>query len=552
VRKLSNPLPWAFLAAACTSLLAAAEFGYTQTPWQSAPARPAPLPAARPQVAPTRVTNLPPPPNANARAPSPTVASEPRFGASLVIPLPDWTPSSPSGVAQDVNQGVAQGVNQGVAQGVNQGVAQGVIAPNIALPLPSPLGVTALPDPLSIPLPSLPPSLAASIETSQGPAPIPGSSPTTRPPSIESQTNTSNQNITTDQASGSLVSFKNQSVGSMQLQDFQPGELIAVVGTERILAGDMSIFVDPIIEKNQDKIRDANQEAQVRAQLTRQVLPMYAEIKAMYLEFFRDMVGTTPPQELEDTKEQILTKAGRLFYEKQVPELEKRNKVVGLAELETKLREKNMSLNALRNQFVEQVLSSELERKFVPAEFEIDREEILAAYRKDIERWKLPARARWRQITIRFDRHNSREDAEQLIKILGNQMLFGGKSFEAVAKQSSEGFTASNGGMYDWTSQGSLKSTILDQAIFAIEPNRLSQVIEDEVGFHIIEVLEREAARTTDLAESQAEIRKSLSKEKRDKATEEFRAKIMKRTPIWTRWPEDIPGSRSLESAIGE
>jgi hypothetical protein len=54
------------------------------------------------------------------------------------------------------------------------------------------------------------------------------------------------------------------------------------------------------------------------------------------------------------------------------------------------------------------------------------------------------------------------------------------------------------------------------------------------------------------MAEIQTEIRKTLSKAIRQKKADEFRKKILVRVPVWTRWPEDIPGSRPLEEALGE
>ena len=153
---------------------------------------------------------------------------------------------------------------------------------------------------------------------------------------------------------------------------------------------------------------------------------------------------------------------------------------------------------------------------------------------------------------VRFDRHGSRQEAEQLIGQMFNEVYLGGKSFEAVARDSSEGFTARDGGLHDWTSQGSLKSQALDQAIFSLPPRHLSNLIEDEIGLHVIEVLEREEPRTQDMAEIQTQIRKQLSKQKRREKADEFREKVLRRVPVWTRWPEDIPGSRPLAEALGD
>ncbi|MEZ6134759.1 MAG: peptidylprolyl isomerase [Pirellulaceae bacterium] len=495
-----------------------------QTPWETAPARPAPLPATRPTMPPpTKLVDLPPPP-ASRTSPSANMPA----GPTSLIPdelggLPNSTSPSTAVPGGDV--------------GSRPGTATDATLPRITGALPMVASPTSPPllDLGNIPPPNL---VLPALNNSVVDSPI-----------------SDRMNNRLPSNTGSLAAYPSQR--SMQNanqppapSEFQPGELIAVVGTEHILAGDMNVFIDPIIEKNRAQIRNAEQEKEIRTQLTRQVLEQYVEVKAMYQEFFRDMVGTAVPKELEDTKKQVLTRAGKIFYEKQVPHMMEQYKVSDIAALEYALREKSMSLNTKRTQFVEQVLAGELERKYVPEEFEIDRNEILDAYNRDREKWQVPAR-RWRQITIRFDKHESRQVADELIKNLGDQMVLGGKPFEAVAKQSSEGFTADQGGLYDWTSQGSLKSQRIDAAIFAIELNRLSQIIEDDIGLHIIEVLEREQAHTKDLAESQAEIRESLNKVKRDEAAAKFRKAVMKRTPIWTRWPEDIPGSRPLSQAIG-
>jgi hypothetical protein len=47
--------------------------------------------------------------------------------------------------------------------------------------------------------------------------------------------------------------------------------------------------------------------------------------------------------------------------------------------------------------------------------------------------------------------------------------------------------------------------------------------------------------------QAQAEIRKQLVKDKREKQREDQVRKIREITPVWTMWPEDIPGSKDLK-----
>lgn len=356
-----------------------------------------------------------------------------------------------------------------------------------------------------------------------------------------------------------LVSYST-SAGSSQQQssdqvitDIWNTKLVAIVGNERILAGDMAAIIEPIIYENSGKFANKKQETEARQMLVRQVLPQYVQMKALQQEFFRDIAGNVTPKELQKKKDEIMSKASKAFYDKYVPiELYRRYKVEDLSELEGKLQDKGLSLQIMKNHFLMQVLAMQLEDKYVADSFEIPPGEILAYYEKNIDRWRISARAKWRELMVRFDKHSNRADADNLIKQMGNEVVLTGKPFEAVARDSSEGITASDGGKHDWTNQGSLKSEIIDQALFSLPMHRLSQIIEDEVGYHIIEVMEREPARIQDMSEIQTEIRKILSDEIRKEKLSEFRDKVMARVPVWSKWPQDLPGSKPLDQTLEE
>ena len=356
-----------------------------------------------------------------------------------------------------------------------------------------------------------------------------------------------------------LVSYST-SAGSPQQQssdqvvtDIWNTKLVAIVGNERILAGDMAAIIEPIILENSGKFANKKQENEARQMLVRQVLPQYVQMKALQQEFFRDIAGNVTPKELQKKKDEIMSKASKAFYDKYVPiELYRRYKVEDLSELEGKLQDKSLSLQIMKNHFLMQVLAMQLEDKYVAESFEIPPGDILAYYEKNIDRWRISARAKWRELVVRFDKHPNRAEADNLIKQMGNEVVLTGKPFEAVARDSSEGITASSGGKHDWTNQGSLKSEIIDQALFSLPMRRLSQIIEDEVGYHIIEVIEREPARIQDMSEIQTEIRKILSDEIRKDKLDEFREKVMDRIPVWSKWPQDIPGSKPLDETLEE
>lgn len=77
------------------------------------------------------------------------------------------------------------------------------------------------------------------------------------------------------------------------------------------------------------------------------------------------------------------------------------------------------------------------------------------------------------------------------------QRIESGEAFETVAGEVSEDETSrERGGDLDWVAPGMLLSSQLEEAIFALEAGTLSPVIQTDLGYHVVELLERDAART--------------------------------------------------------
>jgi parvulin-like peptidyl-prolyl isomerase len=334
--------------------------------------------------------------------------------------------------------------------------------------------------------------------------------------------------------------------------DFEAGELIAVVGPDHVLAGEMFPMVDSVLSEYADKM-PKEQMLKLRREYVRPALKSYIPTKVMYLSFFKQMAGKgmTVAQQT-DAKNKAMARGRKIFYEQRIPQLLDSNSAVDIVDLDRKLQERGFSVSIMEKQFIETVMAQQVVQMQVPEQPQILLAELRSEYDAKPEKWERPARAKWRQITVRFEKDRTREAVQEKIALLGNSIFIGGAPFESVAKQSSEGFTAAQGGVHDWTVQGSLKSEVLDKAIFTIPVRRLSSIIEDEFGMHIIEVLEREEARTVPFEESQKDLQEELRKSKREKLIKEVQDKAMDTMPIWTKWPEDIPGSRPLSEITGE
>jgi len=322
-----------------------------------------------------------------------------------------------------------------------------------------------------------------------------------------------------------------------KMNRFEAGERIAVIGGEPVLIGDLF----PVNKLTPQILNHPQFEMQLRKLLMEVVTR-----KALAQRFINDKVSGKTVKEREDAKKHMTTQTAKIFHQKWVPMQMERMNCKSMLEFEEKLAEAGKKLPSMLLDFSENTWAQEHVREKVPETPNIELSELNDYYMDHIEEFKRPARVRFQILSADFSRLSSKEEAFKAIVDMGNQVVLGGAPFGAVAKRQSTGLNASEGGLFDWTIQGELKSKEIDTAIFANPVGGLSQVIENSDGFHIVEVLKREPAYTQTFAQAQADIRKSLVDKKAAKLRNDFIKRVREETFIWTKWPEDIPGSQNI------
>jgi len=337
--------------------------------------------------------------------------------------------------------------------------------------------------------------------------------------------------------------------GALAVDDFPPGELVAVVGEEPILAADLFTVVDPMLVDAKEQASES-QYQELRLKLMRQSLAKLAQTKMLAQYFVGEQLIGKSLDERKTAKEQIDKRMTSAFFELMLPRMLEQQKVDTALELDQTLRGEGSSLASQMRTFKDSMMAQEAMKKYIPTTFEITAIEMRDQYDEKIKDWRRPARAKFRILTAQFSKTSDRDQAWTMIVELGNEALTGG-NFEAVARQKSHGRHAVDGGRYDWTAQGSLKSTQIDEVVFQIPLRRLSQIFEDEDGFHIVEVLEREETRTVPFEDAQDDIRDSLIEFRKRQAQEKLLEKLQQRTAIWSKWPDDIPNAKPLEEYYG-
>ena len=331
--------------------------------------------------------------------------------------------------------------------------------------------------------------------------------------------------------------------------EFYPGSLVAIVGEEHILAGELLSMIEPMIVSFKGKASDAEL-VTLRQQLIRRALIETVQTKMLSQRFLSELVEKKPVAEREAARKQIVTQVNRAFYESYVPMLMQENKASDEVELDRILREKGSSIEGLKLTFFDGTLASEMMQGLTTKKINIDILAMRDRYESQIQDWQRPARAKFQLMSVEFRNFKSKQAASSEIQGMFEEVRTGGANFESVAKRRSQGVRSEEGGLFDWTNQGSLRSGPIDDALFSIPLNRLSNYIEDEQGIHVIVVLQREPARVLPFAEAQEEIRKKLAEERRSELRQEFLDKMRDETAVWSLWPEDIANARPLSDAI--
>ncbi|WP_158222626.1 peptidylprolyl isomerase [Rhodopirellula sp. MGV] len=356
-----------------------------------------------------------------------------------------------------------------------------------------------------------------------------------------------------------------------------PAAIVAVVGQSPILWGDIQPKVETrikqAIEQTKQNIPE-EQLAMARTQLARSALRSAIQNKVMSECFLLEQVGTQSAEKRAEVSAMMAQRARQLFYENELKALKEKYGTESLTEIDAKLRETGVSLQARQREFGDMMLGHMFMKDKVNQNPDVPIAEIKNHYDRNIDDYRYGAKAKWEQLSVLFANHPTRKAAHDKLTAMGRDIYHweklnlqteddasrveaanrltarGGinfnKSWAQTAREGSEESYASDGGQHDWTSQGALASKELDKQIFSMPLNTMSEVIEDSQGLHIIRVQQRMPAGVQQLKEVQEEIREQIKQAKVMKAQEKMLAQMQKKVPVWSMFPDDVPGAKQL------
>lgn len=156
----------------------------------------------------------------------------------------------------------------------------------------------------------------------------------------------------------------------------------------------------------------------------------------------------------------------------------------------------------------------------------IPQDQIRNYYDEHIDRYKMPDRAHVAHILFKTVGKTDSE-AEEIRKKVEDVLkkAKGGANFGDLAKQYSEDTTKERGGDLDWIVRGQTVPEF-EQAAFSLPIGSISDVVKTQYGFHIIKVIDRQAARTQTLDEVFPQILGALQEDRAQRAAEDLSGQI--------------------------
>ena len=194
------------------------------------------------------------------------------------------------------------------------------------------------------------------------------------------------------------------------------------------------------------------------------------------------------------------------------------------------LRRQGSSMLELRRRTREKVIGETLVSQMVYSRLTVMTQEVEEFYESNIKLFTEPAEVELAEILFLIEGKDKAQVHSKAEDVLNT--LEAGAAFEDLAKEFSEGATASSGGGIGSFKQGSL-SEALEKVVFKIEEGTSSDIIEAGYGYQIVKVLSRKAARKKTLDEVRPQIMNAIQAKKGQPEIQKFLENLRRESFIY-------------------
>lgn len=217
---------------------------------------------------------------------------------------------------------------------------------------------------------------------------------------------------------------------------------------------------------------------------------------------------------------------------KKLDQMRKDMNLDSMEELEKAAQAQGVSFEEFKQNMRNQIITQQVIGKEVGSRLVIDKDQEQKFYEEHKSELDQPEQVRLSEILISTDkRPNDKRDDNQVLQeaqtkaegVLGE--IKKGAKFEDVAKKSSDGPTAAQGGDLGWFKRGTLAKELEDKT-FAMKAGDVSEVTRTKQGFIILKVTEHHEAGVPPFSQVEPRIQDALYMEKLQPALREYLTKL--------------------------
>ena len=186
----------------------------------------------------------------------------------------------------------------------------------------------------------------------------------------------------------------------------------------------------------------------------------------------------------------------------------------GRADLEAELIKSGITYSQLLSTVRQADLVQTLVETEVAANL-VTPEEISAYYNENLARFKNQDKIHTRHILFvtKPGDDSARKQAAREKAVAAHARAVAGEDFAALAIELSDGPNASKGGDLGFTARGQMVEAF-DEAVWALEPGEISDVVESDLGYHVIKVEEISIGSTVPLDEARLVVEDLLRQQR--------------------------------------
>src|SRR5271167_4381400 len=239
---------------------------------------------------------------------------------------------------------------------------------------------------------------------------------------------------------------------------------------------------------------------------------------------------------LQKAKDKAITGDTELI--KRLDDMRKQMNLASMDELEKAAKEQGVSYEDFKQNMKNQILTQLVIRNEVQPKIQVTKEEEKKYYEEHQKDFEHPERVRLSEILVSTEKVQPGDQAgvaavgqkaQQLI-----EQVRGGAAFDEVAKNSSDGPTAAQGGDLGFFKRGTLAKELEDKT-FAMKAGETGDVVRTKQGFLILKVTEHEQAGVPPLKDVEGQIGDTLYYQKLQPALRDYLTKLREDAYIYIR-----------------